>query len=86
MRIAKGISQKQIAEEVNAKTGSNINQRSYSGYERGFCEPHILVLFALATYHDLTMDLLCFATINNKEDLQILKDTEKFIHLTPYNS
>ncbi len=63
LRKIKGKSQKEIANEIANRFTITINQRSYSGYERGFCEPHIVSLKAMADYHDITMNDLCFKVL-----------------------
>lgn len=52
LRAKKGASQDEIAEHLN------IAQNTYSGYEKGRCEPGISTLIRLANYFNVTIDYL----------------------------
>lgn len=65
LRLKKDILQREICARIEQKTGCRINQKQYSSYESGFCEPHIVTLKAMADYHDITMDDLCFKKLTN---------------------
>lgn len=53
LRKLKGVSQKQLANELG-----DINQQTISHYETGIREPNIQTLIKLADYFDVSIDYL----------------------------
>ncbi len=75
LRLAKGISQKEIAEYLG------ITVAAYSLYERGNREPNISILRKIAEYYSISMDELLEANnephdIKNTDEKDIAKDME----------
>lgn len=75
LRLAKRISQKEIAEYLG------ITVAAYSLYERGNREPNISILRKIAEYYNISMDELLGANnelhdIRNTDEKDIAKDIE----------
>ena len=56
LREEKGILQKDLAKELN------VNSRTISNWERGYCEPDIDAIKAIAKFFGVTTDYLLFVT------------------------
>lgn len=71
LRNSKLLYQKGLVEQIGKTIGYHIPQTSYSNYERGTCEPHISALKALADFHEVSMDDICYFDFDNLDFDQI---------------